>query len=216
MIRHHSLSQTAAVRAFPSILRNGVCAMLMGILVAQPCAALGQSATAPGTSRPAFITIPKGTLITMTVTQPLSSATATDGQTVQLATDSDLIVGGVIAIPRGTAATGVVEHVMRAVPGKINGDLAIKPTAIHLANGTWLPLRKYPPGEDACAEMGPCWLTNTLFFPITLIALAAQASERRENPDAGKDLVWDKTMMAFGYTHRKVTLSATGLAVADR
>ena len=66
-----------------------------------------------------------GTEVSLVLSEPLSSQTAFKGQRFSLAVENDILVGGVIVIPRGAPARGLV---MRAEP---NGTFG-KPGVLQL------------------------------------------------------------------------------------
>jgi len=160
-----------------------------GSLLAQQCAALGQeSAVARVVASDPTIPLKKGTEVKLVLLDSLSSATDFKGLAVRMAVAEDVLVDGVVVIPRGTAAKGVVKSVAKAVPGKSDWRLEVMPQEIVLANGTRLGLREFPAGEDGCAELGPCWMLYTwvaVLSPLVLAGLVVTSpfwikSEREE------------------------------------
>jgi hypothetical protein len=78
------------------------------------------------------VTIPQGTLLQLRTSEPVGSKHAKDGEQVQFTVIRDVTVGGVLAIPRGATAHGVVTEVKK--PGDLGGsaELALKLTSLDL------------------------------------------------------------------------------------
>ena len=78
------------------------------------------------------VTIPQGTLLQLRTSEPVGSKHAKDGEQVQFTVIRDVTVGGVLAIPRGATAHGVVTEVNK--PGDLGGspELALKLTSLDL------------------------------------------------------------------------------------
>ncbi len=147
-------------------------------LLAQQTQALGQQPTSPApqavtqteAAQPPLPTpLKQGTEVQLVLTESVSSATAVRGQLVRMAVAKDVVENGVVLIPRGTPATGIVKQVARAVPGKSDGSLRIVPQEITMSNGLIYRLQADAPGEDPCGDMGPCWALiggAILFIPL--------------------------------------------------
>jgi hypothetical protein len=78
------------------------------------------------------VTIPQGTLLQLRTSEPVGSKHAKDGEPVQFTVIRDVNIGGVLAIPRGATAHGVVTEVKKA--GDLGGspELALKLTSLDL------------------------------------------------------------------------------------
>jgi hypothetical protein len=137
-------------KLFESVL----CIALSPLLVAQqaseaPAGLEGALVPAPGPK--AFL--PKHTEIRLILMETISSATASKGQSVRMAVGQDVSINGVVVIRKGTPAIGVIDFVRRAVPGKKNGEVSIKPMSISLPNSRPITLRPYNGSEqDALGE----------------------------------------------------------------
>lgn len=183
-------------------------------IAAQTTAASQQIRDGPGAlgTRSGLVTVAKGTEIELALQEDVSSADAQNGQVVRMAVDKDVVIDGRVAIPKGTAVTGEVVHVRRAVPGMTDGDVEIRPRGLTLADGTILRLREYPPVEDACANVGPCWVLDVLFAPIVVAGHVVEADRHRRNPDRGVDRVLTAKDFFIAYTPRRWRIHAAGLA----
>jgi hypothetical protein len=73
------------------------------------------------------ILIPAGTSMRFVTLVELDSRTARQGQRFAMRVEQDVIINGVVAIPRGTAAVGEIDSVsQKGMVGK-SGSLAMKP-----------------------------------------------------------------------------------------
>jgi hypothetical protein len=121
--------------------------MLQAILCITLCPLLaGQQAASPvsvptGANKP--IVLKKRTFMKLMLLEAVSSATATTGQSVRMAVKEDVTIDGVVVIPEGTPATGVVAAVRKAVPGKKNGSISIEPESVNPPNSKPIALRHY-------------------------------------------------------------------------
>jgi hypothetical protein len=173
-------------------LQSALCLVLSPLLVAQS-PEIG--ATSPGTANQS-ISIPKGTAVNVVTLETVSSATAKRGQRVRMAVNQEVSVDGIIVIPAGTPVVGEVTHVRRAIPNKKDGYVVIRPVYLNLASGARLNLREYPPGEDSCGDMGPCWefflIVVPLLAPVAAVGLTAGLIDaalhpRRKGPRVSGD-----------------------------
>ncbi|MGO9775095.1 MAG: BON domain-containing protein [Terracidiphilus sp.] len=72
------------------------------------------------------VTLPQGTLLQLRTNEPVNSKRAKDGEPVQFTVIQDVFVGGMLAIPRGAIAHGVVTEVKQAGDLKGSPELALK------------------------------------------------------------------------------------------
>jgi hypothetical protein len=132
--------------------------------------------------------VPKDTEINFVLLESVSSATATKGQLIRMAVEEDVVIHGVVAIPKGTLATGVVSNVRKAKLGIKDGRLEVRPIAMTIANGVEAKLKENRTGEDACGDFGPCWAMYIFFapaVPFALIGLAANAIDGGDRKKKG-------------------------------
>jgi hypothetical protein len=136
------------------LFASALCIALPPLLVAQ------QASEAPGRLEDALAPapgpkaiVPKHMEIRLILMETLSSATASKGQSVRMAVGQDVSVNGVVVIPKGTPAIGVIGFVRKAVPGKKDGEVSIKPISVNLPNSRPIALRRYNGSEsDALGE----------------------------------------------------------------
>lgn len=95
------------------------------------------------------VTVPPGTLVQVRTSEPVSSKRATEGTPVQFTVIRDITLGGVLAIPRGATAHGVVTEIQHA--GQLAGspELALQLTSVDLGG------RNYPLQSDDFKVKGP-------------------------------------------------------------
>jgi hypothetical protein len=95
------------------------------------------------------VTIPQGTLLQLRTSEAVGSKRAKDGQPVQFTVIRDVAVGGVLALPKGATAHGVITEVKR--PGDLGGspELALKLTSLDLGG------QSYPLDSDQFKVKGP-------------------------------------------------------------
>jgi hypothetical protein len=162
------------------------------------------------------IKLKKGTEVDLALLEPVSSATATKGQQIRFAVTQEVRANGLVGpvvIPKGALATGVVKKVRKGIKGKRDGYLEIEPQKVQIANGSWLKLAQFAPGQDSCSDSeGPCGITLFLYLviasPVLLVQLVVLAvmtpkllAERpkREKPVVeGKDVA---TAACWHYTY---------------
>ena len=157
----------------------------------------------------AQIKLEKGQEVELQLLESVSSATGRNRQVVKLATVSDVVENGIIAIPKGAPAVGVVKHVRKALPGKKNGYLEIEASELTLPNGTIVKLGEYPPGDDACGDMGPCWalfIAAAPFTPLLLVRWLAGSASNGTVKVEGKDKVLPVGEAVRAYTQHTLRL----------
>ncbi len=89
----------------------------------------------------AQVQIPDGTKIRVRVEQPISSATAEEGQSVSLSVADPIRVGNAIVIPQGSAATGSVLTTEKKRRLGRSGKLDFSVDRVRAIDGQWIPVR---------------------------------------------------------------------------
>jgi len=87
------------------------------------------------------VTIPDGTRIRVRLDQTISSATAEEGQAVELSVTEDIRAGGVIAIPQGSHVSGTITMAQAKRRMGRAGKLDFSVDRVRAADGEWIPLR---------------------------------------------------------------------------
>jgi hypothetical protein len=180
------------------LLQSALCLILCPLLAAQQISSPAAPFDAPQSSTPAletaaphlppeFVNIPKDTQIELISLEAVSSATATKGQLVRLAVAKGVLVKGLVVIPRGTLATGVVSRLTKGVPGKRDGFLQVTPSVLFLNNGTTIKLHE---NDWIDTDFGPPWFMYTflgaIFLPILILANLDESKEKKQA--LGKDV----------------------------
>lgn len=95
------------------------------------------------------VTIPPGTLLQVRTNEPVGSKFAREGTPVQFTVIQDVAFGGVLAIPRGATAHGVVTEIRKN--GDLGGsaELALRLTSLDLGG------QNYPLQSDQFKVKGP-------------------------------------------------------------
>lgn len=183
------------------------CVALCLLLLAQERAVVAQTSerhSAGSPTRP--LKLSKGTFIAFELLERVSSADARNGQTIRLAVREDVKESGVVLIPKGSPATGVVRRLSRAAPGKRNGFFRISPVRITLPDGREVRMDEFPPGEDSCGSGGSCRVVPAPFVPFILLGLGGI----RDGPGPKKDgveKVLPASSWAYGYTQKTVRIN---------
>ncbi len=86
------------------------------------------------------VMVPAGTAMPAMLTTQLSSATATVGQTVSMALNSDFYYNNKLIAPVGSTINGTVIEASKAKRGSMNGKLCIRFTQILTPYGTQIPI----------------------------------------------------------------------------
>jgi hypothetical protein len=173
------------------IVQSAICLLLVPMLAAGQENASGGigngSASDPKAS--GTITLPKHRAIRLKLLETISSATGKKGQFVRMAVAEDFVLNGVILIPRGTPATGVVTSVRKAVSGKKDGRIRIQPVHLDLGDSTPIALRDYRPssGGGECTGFRECMPLVAISLPFMLDQLVAISFQ--SDGGAGSDKV---------------------------
>ena len=85
------------------------------------------------------ITVPPGTLMQVRTNEPVSSKQARGGEPIQFTLIQDVVLNGVLAIPRGATVDGVIAEVRHPEKGSLIGsaELALELTSLDLTGRTY-------------------------------------------------------------------------------
>jgi len=136
----------------------------------------------------AQVTIPEGTKVRVRLESTITSATAEEGQTVELSVVDPVKIGDVIAFPEGASATGtVVEAHERRRMGRA-GKLDFSIDRVMAADNTWVSVRytvNKKSGESHAVRTGIITAgVAAVFWPAAPVMLLMR----------GKDIVINKGM----------------------
>jgi hypothetical protein len=89
----------------------------------------------------AQVVVPDGTKVRVRLDQTLSSATADEGQTVELSVTDAIVLDGVTVVPEGARGTGTVVIAQEKRRMGRAGKLDFSVDRVRAVNGQWLPVR---------------------------------------------------------------------------
>lgn len=142
---------------------------------------------------PGHIYIPKKTMLNVELIEPANSKTHKKNQQVDFKTTENLIINGVVVIPKGTVGMGYVYEVQKAGGFGRKGVLRIAGKEIKTLNNVSVPLRKGLEGKGktdggAVAVAAAVSLVGGLFMKGSNINYPAGTDfqvEVRDNVDLG-------------------------------
>ena len=142
---------------------------------------------------PGHIYIPKKTMLNVELIEPANSKTHKKNQQVEFKTTENLIINGVVVIPKGTVGMGYVYEVQKAGGFGRKGVLRIAGKEIKTLNNVSVPLRKGLEGKGktdggAVAVAAAVSLVGGLFMKGSNINSPAGTDfqvEVRDNVDLG-------------------------------
>ncbi len=142
---------------------------------------------------PGHIYIPKKTMLNVELIEPANSKTHKKNQQVEFKTIENLIINGVVVIPKGTVGMGYVYEVQKAGGFGRKGVLRIAGKEIKTLNNVSVPLRKGLEGKGktdggAVAVAAAVSLVGGLFMKGSNINYPAGTDfqvEVRDNVDLG-------------------------------
>lgn len=95
------------------------------------------------------VMVPAGTSVPATFMTPISSATATAGQSVSMLLGSDFYYNNKLIAPVGSTISGTVIEASKAKRGSMNGKLCIRFTQIYTPYGTQIPISAVIKTDDS-------------------------------------------------------------------
>ncbi len=135
----------------------------------------------------AAVHVPSGTKVEMRLVHPLSSGTASAGQTFMAEAADSVNVAGRTAIAKGAAGQGTVLRASKA-QGKSAGTLTIAFTKVRAVDGSWVRLSDSASRSHGSAEKGKA-STATIASTIVLGPIGLFA----HNMVKGKDITLTPT-----------------------
>ena len=114
------------------------------------------------------VTIKGGTIVPLESTATVKAADVNVGQTVDFKVSRDVVVDGVVAIPRGTIAKGTVYEAKRSTAFGTKGRLGIKARSLTLPSGENISFASsdiYIPGQNRTALSVVIFCFTLLPFP---------------------------------------------------
>ncbi|HEY2470389.1 MAG TPA: hypothetical protein VGI45_21520 [Terracidiphilus sp.] len=194
-------------------LQSALCLVLSPLLVAQqvaPGLRDGNSSSTQTTKSPETITLPRKTVVALVLLESVSSATAQKGDKVRLAVAKDVSIEGTVVIPKGTPASGLVAHVQKAVPGKRDGDVEIKPASLTLSDGREVSLRQYVDRSgDGCGSPGECTAVAVILILLIPVFIGEGIASLfpHHRPMTGRDQEIEQCQSVWASTIASVRIS---------
>lgn len=114
------------------------------------------------------VTIKGGTIVPLESTATIKAADVNVGQTVDFKVSRDVVVDGVVAIPRGTIAKGTVYEAKRSTAFGTKGRLGIKARSLTLPSGETISFASsdiYIQGQNRTALSVVIFCFTLLPFP---------------------------------------------------
>lgn len=190
-----------------------LCCGLAGLLAIQTCAAQSQTPRPvapplPPVTGPEFVTIPKGTKVYLTLMETVSSATAQNGQKIQLTVAKNIVIDGLVIVPKGSAATGILRHVKKAVPRKRNGNIELSSAVIQVTKRKKLKLGEN--SRSVCGHSSRCWVKAPILLPFAWLVVWAMTYDPDDRP-SGTDVVMGPSFEIDLFTRGEVRIRTSEL-----
>src|SRR5690349_7079678 len=151
----------------------------------------------------ADLTIPDGTKLRIRLDQTISSATAEEGQTVELSVTEPVRVGDTVVIPEGSRVTGTVTQAQEKRRMGRAGHLDFSIDRVRAMDGQWIPLRytlNKKNGESHAVRTGVITAgVAAAFWPAAPVFLLMK----------GKDTNINQGVIFYAYTDQNHMLAAT-------
>jgi hypothetical protein len=150
----------------------------------------------------AQVTIPDGTRLRVRLDQALSSATADQGETVELSVTEPVRIGDQVMIPEGARVTGTVTEAQEKRHMGRAGKLDFSIDRVRAVDGEWIPLRytvnKRSGGSHAVSTGVLTAGAAVLFWPAAPAFLLIK----------GKDVTLNKGMVFDTFTDQDHVVSS--------
>jgi len=161
----------------------------------------------------AQVVVPDGTKIRVRLDQSISSATADQGQSVELSVTEPVKIGDAVVIPEGARVTGTVTEAQAKRHMGRAGKLDFSIDRVRASDGDWIPLRytvnKTSGGSHAVSTGVLTAGAAVLFWPAAPAFLLIK----------GKDVTLNKGMVFETFTdqdHALASSQTTAVASASR
>lgn len=118
------------------------------------------------------VTIKAGTIVPLQAVKQVKAADVNEGETVDFRVLRDVVVDGVIAIPQGSIAKGVVNEAKKSSLAGTKGRLVINISNLLLPSGEYLyfsntAVRVYGKNRTPLAVITACFVWPCIFIPGT-------------------------------------------------
>ena len=162
------------------------------------------------TSSVAFaqVILPEGTRVRVRLEQTISSATAEEGQSVNLSVADDVKIGDTIVVPQGSTCVGTITS---AVPKRRmgrTGKLDFSMERVVAVDGTSIPLRYSPTKKEGGSKAGTTGALTAgaaiVFWPAAPVFLLMK----------GKDVTINRGIVFNVFTDQRFTLNPKAVTIA--
>ncbi len=163
------------------------------------------------------ITIPDGTKIRVRLDQTITSATADEGQTVELSVTEPVRVDETVAIPEGARVTGTITEAREKRRMGRAGKLDFSIDRVRAADGDWVPLRytmNKKSGESHAVRAGVITAgVAAVFWPAAPVFLLMKGKDVTINKGVTFDVFTDSNHIMANMSHDR---AGTTLMVSNR
>ena len=146
------------------------------------------------------MTIPDGTKLRVKLDQTISSATANEGQTVELSVTDAFKINDTVVIPEGARVTGTVVMAQEKRRMGRAGKLDFSVDRVRAADGEWIPVRYSPNkkiGESHATRNGIITAgVAVVFWPAAPFVLLAKGKDVTINKGVIFDVFTDQNHVA--------------------
>jgi len=143
------------------------------------------------------LTMPEGTKIRVRLEQNLSSATAEEGQPVQLSVADDVRIGDTVVIKQGAAAVGTVTLAVKKRRMGRTGKLDFSVDRVVAEDGSSIPLRYSPQKRDGGSHSLATGIitagVGVAFWPAAPFVLLIQGQDATLHRGMEMDVFTDQT-----------------------
>ena len=150
------------------------------------------------TSSAAFaqIILPEGTRVRVRLEQAISSATAEEGQSVNLSVTDDVKIGDTIVVAQGAACVGTVTSAMPKRRMGRTGKLDFAIERVVAVDGTSIPLRYAPTKKEGGSKAATTGVlaagAAVVFWPAAPVLLLMKGKDVTINKGVGFDVFTDQ------------------------
>jgi hypothetical protein len=156
----------------------------------------------------AQIILPEGTRVRVRLEQTISSATAEEGQSVNLSVADDVKIGDTIVIPQGSTCVGTVTQALPKRRMGRTGKLDFSIERVVAVDGTSLPLRYSPTKREGGSKAGTTGALTAgaaiIFWPAAPVFLLMK----------GKDVSVNRGIIFEVFTDQRFTLNPKAVTIA--
>jgi hypothetical protein len=156
----------------------------------------------------AQVILPEGTRVRVRLEQTISSATAEEGQSVNLSVADDVKIGDTIVVPQGSACIGTITSAIPKRRMGRTGKLDLSMERVVAVDGTSIPLRYSPTKKEGGSKAGTTGALTAgaaiVFWPAAPVFLLMK----------GKDVTINRGIIFDVFTDQRFTLNPRAATIA--